>query len=636
MKEEKLNQKQEILTYLRETYSYKNKVFMLRSKNGNQKPLNEKEVITNTIIYFDNDITKSDFLPILEEFKASKQISDTIIEQAISEKVLNSGKSIQLNWIGPQLPNDAEKELVKNIYITKDSEDKILYFLKFNNRYYLIKDVTSQDVKTAFEISECNNDTYIKFEESLIKWSSDIKEIYNCNPDECETKLNEYIKTNIPTQLITSFRCSITIETKKDGTDVHTFASKVSWGELNENVTFYDVISAIIKKYPTLALPTMTFPKIYGNIGDNAMNIFDISPYMIDTLPELNASWEETKSKYTEDEWSVLCAFVWGVLDKRNTSRQALYVIDKAGYTGKSVFTDVLIRLLGKSATALNLNSTKSQFIYSSIWDKRLVVVGDNKNPQLQRTEVAHNILGGDWVSIEYKGETAFKAKLGAKMIVCSNSDIEIDPTLKHERTRTIILNPKMTKELMLKLHLKDENGELVKDSFGNYKPIGDNQYVEKLMNGIKEFLIHCYNHYKVLCPTNTEIILPDSVCAKLDNIMPEDSITFENICGKFIQITEDDNDTVLLGELHTQFNDIIVTTNLPQHQKSQMRWGNFREYLIKHYNIEFKRSSIKTGKKNIVTGIKFYSEPGQENVNPSNLTNKNIYKDNTKLGEID
>ena len=258
-------------------------------------------------------------------------------------------------------------------------------------------------------------------------------------------------------------------------------------------------------------------PEVFGNAGMDAINTLDISKWMDKPIIPLNDAWEEVRSKYTEDEWKVKSAWTWGVLDARNTGRQALILIDKQGFSGKSVEAKVLTDVIGQNLVgSLCKDTLTNQFGFSKLWDKRLIIAGDSKNPRIIRGEKVHSILGSDQVDVEYKGRSSFSWQIKAKLLINTNSSIEIDPTAAHERTRVIILKPKVNDELLKKMAVTNDDGELVLDQYGNPKLKGDATFGKRLFEGIDAYLIQAYHYYCELCPNHSELILPDSI---LDNI---------------------------------------------------------------------------------------------------------------------
>ena len=485
-----------------------------------------------------------------------------------------------------QLPNDVERSVLSSIYFARDPNRVSTYFLKNGDEFILIGTEKHLEVKAAFEIAGIFDSAYSAWEQKLLEWGNELIETYNRDQKE----VINYAKDNIPTALMICFDTYIVTVKEKLADKEITIAKNIVWDKNNQNPKFYDYIEHVIKMYPTMAITELKkFPEVYGNKGTQAMTIFDKTPYEIDRKPVFNEAWTDMKSKYTENEWKVLAAWIWGVLDAQNKGRQALFIIDYAGFSGKGKLIDFITHTLGdRIAGALVNGSMKNQFGFSKVWDKRLITIGDNKNSMVAKTEWFHNILGGDRIDVEYKGMSSFTAKMNAKLLVCSNNSIEIDPTLLHERSRTIILKPVVNDALRYKMSAKDSEGNVIYDEQGNAKLLGDNNYLQNLINGGTEFLIFANQCYKELCPSNSEIVLPNDVMNHIYDITPTETLDMEYYLEKLVIITNNEEDCVKSEDFYKAYVD--MADDYTQIKNDKHFFQSLQSYLAKHHQIENKQ----------------------------------------------
>ena len=584
----------EILTEIDSEYTYKDQKFY---KNDAPKKSILESVIVDAISLkaFRLKILLNDdqINVIISKFKEVKNRPS--INTNPDESLSINGNYARLSLYGVlQLPNAVERDILKDIYFARDPNRVSTYFLKNGDEFILIGTEKHLEVKAAYEIAGIFESAYSTWEQKLLEWGNDLIETYNRD----QKAVINYAKVNIPTALMIKFDTYIVTVKEKLADKEVTVAKNIVWDKNNENPKFYDYIQHVIKMYPTMAITELEkFPEVYGNKGTQAMTIFDKTPYEIDREPVFNEAWMDMKSKYTENEWKVLAAWIWSVLDAKNKGRQALFIIDYAGFSGKGKLIDFITHTLGdRIAGALVNGSMKNQFGFSKVWDKRLITIGDNKNSMVAKTEWFHNILGGDRIDVEYKGMSSFTAKMNAKLLVCSNNAIEIDPSLLHERSRTIILKPVVNEALRYKMSAKDSEGKVIYDEQGNAKLLGDNNYLQNLINGGTEFLIFANQCYKELCPSNSEIVLPNDVMNHVYDITPTETLNMNYYLDKLVTITNNEQDCVKPEDFYKAY--IDMADKYTQIKNDTNFFQNMQSYLAKHYQIENKQYRTGVGDK--------------------------------------
>ena len=597
----------EILTMLDSDYKYVDEKFY--KKDGSRKAIDVTD-IENAIIVkafkIGTTLVADQVKSIIEKFKEVKNRPTLSLGEDEALTVNGNYQRLILNGI-KQLPNEVEIEYLQNIYFARDPNNIATYFLKTGNVYTLIGTEKSMEIKAAFERSNTFHSIYSDWESKLLEWGNGIRDAYNNDPK----SVTEYAKANIPTALITSFESFVVTVKEKLADKEIVIAKSVIWGKNGQNPTFYDYMEKVIEKYPSMAITELpSFPDIYGNSGDLAMSIFDKTPFEVDTNPVLNEAWLEMKDKYTENEWKVLAAWIWGVLDSKNKGRQALFIIDYPGYSGKGKLIDFISHVLGNNLCAGLVNgSMKNQFGFSKVWDKRLITIGDNKNSMVAKTEWFHNILGGDRIDVEYKGAAAFTAKMNAKLLVCSNNPIEVNPNLLHERTRTIIIKPVVSDELKYKMSAKDSDGKVLYDDQGNAKMLGDNNYLPNLIAGGKDFLIFAYQCYKELCPTSSEIVVPNDVMNNVYDITPTESLSMDYYLDQFVVVTGIKTDKVTDKDFYTAYQGMLDIPCNSSVRNDKNLYQNMKDYILKTESITHGRDKTIVTRPPTYFGLKLKRE---------------------------
>lgn len=540
---------------------------------------------------------------------------DEIAKIGVSQSIYSVGeKSINIELRGfPNVPNEIDISMMKNIVYAFDSNGRLVFFFTHKHEsgcteYTMID---SKDLDLDVESALMKSKMYVKvqtwWENQLLEWERNIVSIWNCNVRNPYAKVQEYILEKMPVTLITTCKFTIIGNEKETGLAINGNPEMILIARgvkfevpLRGRVQYSNFIENCVAAYKSAAVREIPqVPKIYGNAGEDAMSIFDIAKYTAGEAP-LSPYWLEVKSKFTPDEWEVLCAWVCGMLDGKNTGRQALALIDYTGYSGKSVLSDVLTKLLSlTNVGAIGKGSLSDKFWASKVWNKRLVIVDDNKNNRLLQTEAIHCVLGGGYADVEYKGEASFTWKMSSKLLINSNIDLEINSTMLHERSRVIILNPKMPAKLLDTMSAKDENGNVILDQNGNRKLLGDPNFVDNLYATIDGFLHEAMKHYIRLCPNRAEIIIPDSVLEKVYETESTEETMYNSILNKAFELTGDNQDTITRSEFMEQYMTITRNVKIYNEHSNNQDFSNFKQFVKKVHNI------ASSGRNRLFAGIK-------------------------------
>lgn len=363
----------------------------------------------------------------------------------------------------------------------------------------------------------------------------------------------------------------------------------------------YSPIKHLVDCAPMLAADPrfqITMPKVLTNDpNEPALKYIDL-----DSIVEEGATpaWDELLSRYTEDEGKVLLAYLYGLNVAKNRSRQLLYIYDPQGYSAKSVMQDAIINELGDDQVGvLQKDSLSNQFGIAKIWNKHVIFIPDNKNPNLVRSEKMHMALGGDMAEVEYKGSNSFFAKLNMKVIACGNASLDIDTAATHERSRVIVLKPRVPESVLKKIAVTDDKGELIKDPFGRVKLKGDPEFAQRLKDEYHRMLFKAKKCYEELCPTDGDYILPDSVIRNIEECNDDVFDTIDKFISERLEICEDAY--VRPDDLREEFRCSITDKDVT--------FKVFTDHLIKAYGVRktySKEANLTEGIRNpVYVGLK-------------------------------
>ena len=347
--------------------------------------------------------------------------------------------------------------------------------------------------------------------------------------------------------------------------------------------------ASLLMKHPDMCI---SMPKLYSNDPDEpALLHLDL-----DTLikPGPCPSWDfYFSSRYTPEEAKVLRVFIFCVLYAKNKTRQMLYILDVDGFSGKSLLINVITRVLGaKYVQAVQKDSLNNQFSMAKVWDKILVSISDNKNPQLLRSEKLHMMTGGDQADIEKKGKDSFIARLQMKVIASGNTRLEIDPDATHERTRLIVVKPHVNKEVLKQIALLDKDGNIVYSRSGRPQLLGDPSFEDKLYNEFGAMLAKAREEYRELCPTDGNVILPESMEDEIDNCSADYLDIVDSEIAKYVTFGKDLQSS---PEEMNKLYDNQILADFEQHKK-RFTYEDFVAHLSKRHGIAKKTIRMPDG----------------------------------------
>lgn len=354
-----------------------------------------------------------------------------------------------------------------------------------------------------------------------------------------------------------------------------------------------------------------------------AMHYIDLKNVVV---PGPHPRWDFYWKRYTPAEAKVYKAFIWSILNAKNSGRQMLYIYDPQGYSGKSVVTNVIAKFVGEGFVQnLQKDSLTNQFAFSKIYDKRLVVYSDNKNPSLARSEKFHLITGHDFVEVERKGSSSFNYRLNLKVIANGNTALTIDTDALHEKTRVIILKPRVNNEILREICVCGPDGEPERCQDGTPKFIGDSHFEEDLLQEFPAMLEECRMAYSELCPKDSDLILPDELYEEIDSLESDEISIFNEIINTYFTVGKENEITP--KDLGRVFDSAVRAITASGDSPFYLKYDDFVEHLRK--KIPYFRKTRSHAGPRVYIGL---SEKKLPCVQPSNSVLASSYDD---VGEM-
>lgn len=349
-----------------------------------------------------------------------------------------------------------------------------------------------------------------------------------------------------------------------------------------------DPIECIANHYDTLASypkRLTTIPKLYSNDMDEpALYHIDLDSILDHDNP--HPTWDKFMLRFREDERRVIGAFIWSIFDAENTGRQMLYIYDPDGFAGKSVFTKAISSGLGGNlVAAVQKDSLNNQFSMSKVWDKRLIIVDDNKNPNLVRSEKMHMILGSGLADVEEKGRKSFTYKIQCKVIASGNTQLNIDPYANHERTRVIVVEPHLTDDMLKEFVVCDKDGNIVRNRRGKPQFIGDAEFERRLIDEFRSFLVECKRDYEELCPKRSSIVLSEEMDDALEFLSDDYFDVLDEKIGSYFNVMNPDG-YMSIGDFNSNLTSLMNNDDL---EKIAPEGGMSRENVVQHIIKKYK-----------------------------------------------
>ncbi len=269
-----------------------------------------------------------------------------------------------------------------------------------------------------------------------------------------------------------------------------------------------------------------------------AMHHLDLNS-IIDNSKESTICNEFLANRLPESHIECFKAFIWSAYNAENVSRQVVYVYDPQGNSGKSRFFDAIFSPLRNIDAVESAGKTfTGDFGMESCYNARVLIIPDNKNKQLLRSQLIHQLTGGDEILVNSKNVRQFSFTPHLSIWTHSNILPTIDVSAAHERTRIALFHFNVSYKAKKEIYVTDENGDLIVDSNGFYISKGDATFYDKLVADVPFFLAECKKAYEKLCVNNGDINT-FSISDNLTQLMDADAriIEITAFCEKYITI---------------------------------------------------------------------------------------------------
>lgn len=290
---------------------------------------------------------------------------------------------------------------------------------------------------------------------------------------------------------------SVTPKTVKDGVRYyHTFRNYLA---MQANAWASDTRFVLVEEPKTIT----------NQPGTWAFWHFD--PTRLPEEPKPTPAWDGWLAKLTTPSSAkVFKAWVFSVFDAGNRGRQLLWIEDN-GAGGKGTISYVLQRFMGDiGCGAISASMLDSEFGAASAYGKRLLIHPDNKNPRILSSALIHQITGGDMILVRRLYETAFTARMNAKIIIMANCPPDSDLYNFHEKSRLAYLKLDPN-------NAGADRSHLVNTSTG-VQLQGDPNFAQRLLDEMPDFLASAMDDYMELCPTRSNIIMPPDIVDQLES----------------------------------------------------------------------------------------------------------------------
>lgn len=521
--------------------------------------------------------TKSLDIPVISAFSSQIQIQSELFDYITYSR--------------------ADQKLFERFFVSINPLDQsILLFVRESADIYKPISLSSNPTQQLAAISAACNAIILDDGQTLADWliASSLKMIQalsarsqqifadkSIQNDDKQQRIAQYCVANFSATILQTHRLFILANQKN--VDGEKFLTPTAIRVLDKSMMPFNIFTHIIEIYPQFALlkdKVIDLPTPYATTpGIPCINYLDLDGFLEE---QPHPTWNFYLKRYTKDEGDVLKAFIYSIFDAENKGRQLLYIYDN-GFSGKSAMINAIAAGLGDGlVAALQKDSLNNQFGLAKVWDKRLCTIDDNKNRMIIRSEKMHMMLGGGRGEIEQKGRNSFSAKFNLKIIVAGNVLPEIDSAATHEISRLILLSPKVNDDILQQIAAKNADGSIRYDSYGKPVLIGDASFSDRLAEELPAFLSTCKSVYDILCPTRSNIILPDSVRDVLYDLDSAEIIQMDSAIANELAI--DPSESIAKKDLIDLYLSFAEAYNLG---KDSNAYGDFIAHLKKCHAIK-------------------------------------------------
>lgn len=169
-------------------------------------------------------------------------------------------------------------------------------------------------------------------------------------------------------------------------------------------------------KMPRINISAEPHPAVIEGCNVPALNTIPFHMQDV-TLANLNPLLAEFLSRVDNHE-NMLANFWTNLIGIKTAS---LIYLKGVGNDGKSAF----VKMLGNISGSVCNYDWSERFNYFNMFGKSLIIMNENKMPNILQHTVLKAITGGDFVQIEAKGKSAFSAEVRGQLIIVANDDLK-------------------------------------------------------------------------------------------------------------------------------------------------------------------------------------------------------------------
>jgi hypothetical protein len=280
-------------------------------------------------------------------------------------------------------------------------------------------------------------------------------------------------------------------------------------------------------------------------------------------------AWDEFTQRLSDP--IAFKAWVWSILEYKHRGRQALWINGPKGQDGKSTVLNCLGELVGNGCAVLDGSERDNRFVHSNLFDRRLLIYPDCKQPSVVKGQIYRNYTGGDYVSVEFKGMQPFSKKVYARLAISAN----YLPTIDEEgadRSRLLIVT----------LSPSDKNKR------------SDGTWADRLKEELPFFLFNCKAAYEERCTDHYLIKVSD--VEEHDELLSQSSSgseeRWEMLVHKYFNLTPD-------GKMERYELPLMLETE----RMKGTEVGAFKRYLLRN-GVKDDRETINNKRVRIYRGI--------------------------------
>lgn len=129
----------------------------------------------------------------------------------------------------------------------------------------------------------------------------------------------------------------------------------------------------------------------------------------------------ETSLENDKDKRKLLLEIIGYLVSNYNEAKRSFIFLGKA-HSGKSLLSKLIARLIGeKEVSNIPLHKLGDRFNIAELSNHRININAELSSCKLNNIDVFKSIVGGDYLTGEYKGQSPFSFKCRTKLLFCGN-----------------------------------------------------------------------------------------------------------------------------------------------------------------------------------------------------------------------